>query len=208
MTARLLIPHLARAVSWGPLGAAMLLAVAAQVSVLADEPLEWAVLSGLWLAAGVLGAGSGFALPDLMGSTVITPVPRWVRQWLRTGLVLLPAVLVWVSIYVGVRRVVGPALTWPTGYVILQAAVCGLLPIAAAAVGARYRDTTIAALAGPAVQGVLLVVTLFFTQQASPWSMPEPGGWTVAQQGWPVALALALVTLVLANRESTSPAGA
>ncbi|MEU8655968.1 hypothetical protein [Actinoplanes philippinensis] len=208
MTIRLLIPHLARAVSWWPFGAAVALAVLAQVSVLADEPLDWAVLSGLWLAAGALGAGAGFALPDLMGSTVITPVPRWMRQWLRTGLVLLPAVLVWALIYVGVRETVKPELTWPAGFVILQAAVCGLLPIAAAAVGARHRNTAAGALAGPAVQGVLLVGSLFFTEQESPWAMPGPAGWTAAQHGWPVALVLALVILLLANRESTSPASA
>ncbi|MEU4156217.1 hypothetical protein [Actinoplanes sp. NPDC026670] len=206
MTVRLLIPHLLRAVPWWPLGAAALLAVLVQVSALAEKPLGWAVLAGLWVAAGALGAGAGFALPDPMGSTVITPVPRWVRQWLRAGLVLLPAVLVWVLIYVGVQAAVAPEITWPAGFVILQAAVCGLVPVAGAAVGARCRDTTTGALAGPGVQGVLLVGSLFFTEKASPWSMPGPDGWTVAQQAWPVGLALVSVTLVLANRESTSPA--
>jgi uncharacterized integral membrane protein len=206
-TTRLLIPHLVRAVPWWPFGAAVLLAVLAQMSVLAENPLDWAVLSGLWLAAGALGAGAGFALPDAMGSTAITPVSRWVRQWLRAALVLLPAVAVWALLYIGVRQAVASHITWPAGLVILQAAVCGLLPVAAAAVGARYRETTTGALVGPAAQGVLLVGSLFFTQQASPWLMPGPTGWTAAQQVWPIALALLLITLLLANRESTGPAG-
>jgi hypothetical protein len=206
--ARLLIPHLVRAVSWWPLGAAIVLAMLAQASVLATEPLDWAVRSGLWLAAGVLGAGAGFALPDLMASTVITAVPRWVRQCLRAGLVLVPAGLVWALIYVGVREAVKPEITWPQGYVILQAAVCGLLPMAAAAVGARYRDTTTGAVLGPAAQGVLLVGSLFFTGRASPWSMPDTEGWATAQQVWPIALALVLITFLLANREATGPASA
>ncbi|MFC4066039.1 hypothetical protein ACFO0C_13960 [Actinoplanes subglobosus] len=204
----LLVPRLARAVSWWPLGAAIALAVLAQVSVLAAEPLDWAVLSGLWLAAGVLGAGAGFALPDPMASTVITPVSRWVRQWLRAGLALVPAVLVWALIYVGVREAVRPEIVWPEGFVILQAAVCGLLPMAGAAVGARYRDTTTGAVVGPAVQGMLLVGSLFFSERASPWVMPGPEGWAVAQQVWPIALVLVLITFLLASRETKSPAGA
>lgn len=204
-----LIPHLARAVSWWPLGAAILLAVLAQVPAVASaEPSSWAVLTGLWLAAGVLGAGAGFALPDPMASTVVTPVSRWIRQWLRAGLVLLPAVLFWTLLYVVVRRAVAPVVTWPDGFVVLQAAVCGLLPVAAAAFGARYRDTATGALLGPVTQGVALVVTLFFTEPNSPWSLPAADGWTTAQRVWPLALLLVVLSLLLANREAAGPRGA
>lgn len=200
---RLLIPHLARAVPWWPLAAAVPLAILAQVRVLADDPPALAVLAGLWLAAGVLGAGAGFALPDLMASTVVTPVPRWVRQWLRTTLVLAPAAAVWASLYLAVRRAAAPELTWPDGIVVVQSAVCGLLPLAAAAVGSRFRDTATGALLGPLVQGVALVASLTVPAKSSPWSSPTSGEWSAAQGAWPAALVLVLLTLSLANRERT-----
>ncbi|MDI6099053.1 hypothetical protein QLQ12_30460 [Actinoplanes sp. NEAU-A12] len=208
---RLLIPltgHLARAVSWWPLGVAIPLAVLAQAPVLATEPSLRAVLTGLWLAAGVLGAGAGFALPDLMAATVVTPVPRWVRQWLRIGLVLAPAVLIWAVLHAVVRWAVAPEVTWPGGFMILQAAVCGLLPMAAAAIGARHRGTATGALLGPAAQGLVLVVTLFFAERSSPWSMPSADGWTTAHRVWPVALIVVVLSLLLANREAAGPHGA
>jgi hypothetical protein len=194
---RLLVPHLVAAASWWPLLAAVPLAALAQFAVLLDEPPERAVLTGLWLAAGVLGAGAAFALPDAMASTVITPVPRWVRQWLRTGLAVTPAGLIWISLYLLAERASGVDLT---GFVALQAAVCGLLPVAVTAVATRRRDSPSGALPGPVAQGVVLVGTLFLPDRSSPWSVPS-GEWTAVQRAWPVALALVLVTLLLANRE-------
>jgi uncharacterized integral membrane protein len=205
---RLLVPHVIRAVPWWPFAAAAVLAVVAQVPALRSNPDPRWVLTGLRLAAAVLGAAAGFALPDLMAATVITPMARWRRQWLRLAVLLLPAILVWSSIYVVVRAMVGPALSWPAGFVILQAAVCGLLPLAAAAVGARYRNSAAGALPGPVTQGVAVVLTLFLTERASPWPVPVSAEWTTAQRGWPVALALVLLTLLIANRETTRPGSA
>jgi hypothetical protein len=198
---RLLLPHLARAVPWPPLAAAALLAVAAQFPVLLDRPSAPAVLFGLRIAAAALGAAAGFALPDLMASTVVTPLARWRRQWLRLAVVLPPAVLLWTGLYLTVRGLVPPELTGPGGYVILQAAVCGLAPVAFAAAGARYRDTAPAALVGPVAQGVALVVTLFFRERSSPWQVPIDSRWTAAQRVWPAALVLLLAVLMAANRE-------
>ncbi|MBO3742002.1 hypothetical protein [Actinoplanes flavus] len=193
--------HLIRAVPWWPFAAAVALAVVAQLPVFLAEPPPTMIVIGLRLAAAVLGAAAGFALPDLMASTVISPTPRWRRQWLRLMVLLVPSVLVWTLLYLAVRDAAGPVATWPHGFVILQAAVCGLLPVAAAAVGARYRDEATGALSGPAVQGGVLVVSLFFTDRNSPWAVPAGDDWTTAQRCWPVALALVLVTLLAANRE-------
>ncbi|MFC7528965.1 hypothetical protein [Actinoplanes sp. GCM10030250] len=214
----LLVPHLVRAVPWWPLVGAVSLAILAQLPLLAEEPSGRAVLTGLWLAAGVLGAAAAFALPDGMASTVITPVPRWVRQWLRTGLVVLPAGVVWALLYMAARHIAGPEAVGDglvagagigagavggAGFVVLQAAVCGLLPVAVAAIGARYRDTASGALFGPVAQGMVLVGSLFFSDRASPWSVPGAGEWTTAHRVWPVALVLVLGTLLWGNREPT-----
>nr|GID90161.1 hypothetical protein Ade03nite_90850 [Actinoplanes derwentensis] len=187
---------------WWPFAVAVLLALLVQVPVLQAESQLGMTVIGLRLAAAVLGAAAGFALPDLMAATVITPVARWRRQWLRLAILLVPAMLVWGLIYVGVRSTGGVGETWPAGFVILQAAVCGLLPVAAAAVGARYRPEATGVLFGPTVQGVVLVGTLFFSDQSSPWPIPVSNGWTAAQWCWPFALVLILATLLLANRET------
>lgn len=197
----LLARSLARAVPWWPLVAATPLAVLSQLPVLLAEQVPGLALPGLRLAAAGLGAAVCFALPDRMASTVMAPSPRWVRQWLRVALALLPAMAVWALLYLAVVALGGRPVVGPTGYITLQAAVCGLIPLAAAAVAARYRDDLGAALAGPLVQGVVLVGTLLFTGTKSPWPIPPETGWTVAQLCWPPALALSAAVLLLANRE-------
>ncbi len=197
----LLTRPLARAVPWWPLAAAAALAVLSQLPALLAEPTPGLALPGLRLAAAALGAAVCFALPDRMASTVMAPSPRWIRQWLRVALVLLPATTVWVLLYLAIVAVNGQIVVGPIGPVTMQAAVCGLIPLAAAAVAARYRDDLGAASAGPLVQGVALVGTLFFTGTKSPWPIPQETGWTNAQLCWPPALALSAAVLLLANRE-------
>ncbi|WP_430779634.1 hypothetical protein [Actinoplanes sp. G11-F43] len=201
-----LAAHLARAVPWWPFAGAVALAGFVQSpTLLVAEPHPRMAVTGLLIGAGVLGAAAGFALPDLMASTVITPVPRWRRQWLRLVLLLVPSMLVWVVLHAAVRAGAGPSVTWPAGFVTLQAAVCGLLPVAVAAVGARYRDEAGGALLGPVAQGIAMVVSLFFTGRSSPWSLPVDADWTTAQRVWPVMLALVVIVLLLANRETACP---
>jgi hypothetical protein len=197
----LLAKPLAQALPWWPLAAATALAVLSQLPALLAEPPPGLVLPLLRLAAAVLGTAVCFALPDRMASTVLAPSPRWVRQWLRVALLLLPATAVWALLYLAVVAVNGSLVVGPTGYLIMQAAVCGLIPLAAAAVAARYRDDLGVAFTGPLVQGVALVGTLFFTGTKSPWPIPPETGWTVAQLCWPAALALNAAVLLLANQE-------
>ncbi|WP_213453333.1 hypothetical protein [Rhizomonospora bruguierae] len=197
----LLLKPLARAVPWWPLAAAATLAVLGQLPVLFAEPVAGLALPGLRLAAAALGAAACFALPDRMASTVLAPSPRWVRQWLRLALNLIPAVAVWVLLYLAVVAVGGRLVVEPAGYLTLQAAVCGLIPLAAAAVAARYRNNLGAALTGPLVQGVALVGTLFFPGTRSPWPIPPETGWTVAHLCWPPALVVSAAVLLFANRD-------
>ncbi len=130
----------------------------------------------------------------------MAPSPRWVRQSLRVALNLMPAVAVWVLLYRAVVAVGGRLVVGPAGYLTLQAAVCGLIPLAAAAVAVRYRDDLGAALTGPLVLGVALVGTLFFTGTKSPWSISPETGSTDALC-WASALVLSAAVLLLANRE-------
>lgn len=102
----LLARSLARAVPWWPLVAATLLAVLSQLPVLLAEPVPGLALPGLRLAGAGLGAAVCFALPDRMASTVMAPSPRWVRQWLRVALTLLPAMAVWALLYLAVVALV------------------------------------------------------------------------------------------------------
>ncbi|GAA5178598.1 hypothetical protein GCM10023322_06140 [Rugosimonospora acidiphila] len=197
----LLVRPLARAVPWWPLAAAAALAALSQLPALLAEPAPGLALPGLRLAAAGLGAAVCFAMPDRMASTVMAPSPRWLRQWLRVALTLLPAAVVWALLYRAVVAVGGRLVAGPAGYLTLQAAVCGLTPLAAAAVAARYRDELSAALTGPLVAGVALVGTLFFTGTRSPWPIPAQPGWTVAQLCWPVALAVNAAVLLFANRD-------
>ncbi|MEU4621139.1 hypothetical protein AB0G04_14310 [Actinoplanes sp. NPDC023801] len=199
---RLLASHLVRTMPGWTFLMAVLLAVALQFPALQSEPRVTMVLAGLRLAAAVLGAAVGFALPDLMASTLVTPVARWRRQWLRIAIPLMPAVIIWAGLYMTVRQIAGPAVTWPHGFVILQAAVCGLLPVAAVAVAARHRDDALGGLAGPLAQCVALVGTLFFIGRGSPWPPPATTDWTTAQRSWPVALVLVVIVLLAANRET------
>ncbi|WP_200216767.1 hypothetical protein [Micromonospora coerulea] len=122
-----------------PLAAAAALALLSQLPALLAEPVAGLALPGLRLAAAALAAAVCFALPDRMASTVMAPSPRWIRQWLRVALVLLPATTVWVLLYLAMVAVNGRLVVGPTGHVTMQAVVYGLIPLAAAAVTAQYR---------------------------------------------------------------------
>lgn len=199
--ASLMIRPLIQAISWWPLGAAVVLAVLGLLPPLLSEPATGLALPGLRLAAAALGAAVCFALPDRMASTVMTPSPRWLRQWLRLALVTLPAGAVWALLLLWMIAA-GDQVVEHSRFLMLQAAVCGLLPVAAAAVAVRRRDTMTAALAGPTTQGIALVGTLFFTGARSPWPIPTTPTWSTAQCSWLPALALTAATLLIANREA------
>jgi hypothetical protein len=199
--AALMIRPLIHAISWWPLGAAVVLAALGLLPALLGEPTAGRALPGLRLAAAALGAAVCFALPDRMATTVLTPTPRWLRQWLRLTLTLLPAGLVWALLLLSTIAAGADQVRGASGFLLLQVAVCGLLPVAAAAVAVRRRNTVTAALAGPVTQGVALVGTLFFAGARSPWPPPATGTWSAAQCSWLAVLVPTVAVLLAANRD-------
>jgi hypothetical protein len=194
----LLVGPLSRAVPWLPLAAAAGLSVAAMLPALLGAAAPAAQVWGLRIAAMLLGAGASFAMVDAMAPLTMTATPRWLRQWLRCTLVAVPAAAVWgVLCLVAVQT--APAL--PLGDLLGEALGCFLCGLVGAAVAARARHTTTAALAGPATQGVLVVGTLFLQGDRSPWALPGAPSWADVHVGWWMAVPVLIVVLVGANRE-------
>jgi hypothetical protein len=199
----LLLGPLARALPRWPVAAAAGMSVLLLTSVLLiDLNPRFGALPALRVAAGLLGAGASFAMVDRMAPTVVSPTPRWLRQWLRVALAALPAATVWLILYGFVRTTPGADLDAPARDLIVEALVCGLSGMAGAAVAARIRHTTTGALAGPMTQGALCAVTLFLAGAYSPWLMPYRVNWDLVHRYWIWPLPLIAVVMVLANRET------
>jgi hypothetical protein len=198
----LLVAHLIRAVPWLPFVAAAGLAFAAMVPALLGATAPAAQVWGLRITAVLLGAGASFAMVDAMAPLTVDPTPRWVRQWLRFGVALIPATAVWGGVYLLASAAMphdAPAL--PTGDLVAEAAVCYLSGLAGAAAAARVGDTMTTALAGPATQGAFLVATLFLPGKSSPWSLPGATNWADAHRFWWAAIPILVVALLAANRD-------
>ena len=69
--AALMIRPLIHAISWWPLGAAVVLAVLGLLPPLLNEPSAGRALPGLRLAAAALGAAACFALPDPVAAAAV-----------------------------------------------------------------------------------------------------------------------------------------
>ena len=163
-----LVGPLARAIDWLPIGvtAPFALALAAIVSPGRDLDVL-SVLLALRAAALLLGAAAAFALVDAMTpSSGALPVPRWMRQWLRTAMAFAAVAAVWGAAYTiaGVRLAPGAPL--PLADTALEAAVCVLAGLAGAAAAVRRVGGRQAA---SALLGVLLAGSLFLTGDLSPW---------------------------------------
>ncbi|MFH9424274.1 hypothetical protein [Streptomyces sp. NPDC017529] len=98
--AGVLLGPLVRAVDWKPVLATAVLSLgmaAATMPGAVVEPDSAAVT--LRMAGVLLGAAAGFALVDVAAVvTTVTPAPRWLRQWIRTLLVMGAAAAVWAVI--------------------------------------------------------------------------------------------------------------
>ena len=89
---QLFVP-IARAADW-----TALLVVSAVTIGLAGiaRPVPVVLLLVLRLSGLLLGAAAAFILIDPMAtSTAATPVPRWLRRWLRVAMALGPALTAW-----------------------------------------------------------------------------------------------------------------
>jgi hypothetical protein len=190
----LVVPSV-RALSWSPLaGAAVLSLVAAQLArLVAGHPGQPLAVLVLRLAAVALGAGGSFAMVDRMGALTV-PTPRWLRQWIRVGLVVLPMAAGWVAIAAFLHADLSAGLAG-------EAVACAGVGLAAAAVAGRHRHTASAALAGAVTQFVLLVGTLFAPERYSPWAPPGNPHWSTVHRWWWGAAAATALALLLANRD-------
>jgi hypothetical protein len=199
--AGLLIPPLARAVPWLPPAAATGLAVAATLPAFLGAPAPAAQVWGLRITAALLGAGASFAMVDPMAPLTLTPTPRWLRQWLRFTVVLIPAAAVWTGLYLLAAAVPVDVPALPTADLVAEAVVCYLSGLAGAAAAARVGHTMTTALAGPATQGALLVATLFLTGENFPWPLPGAPGWADVHAVWWWSIPVLVAALLAANRD-------
>ncbi len=197
-----LVGPLCRAVPWWPLAAAVVLGVLVLLPAVAVDGGPYRALPGLRLAAMLLGAAASFAMVDAMAPTVVAPTPRWLRQWLRCALAVVPAAVAWAALYGTVRVLAGPAALGPGADLTVEALACGLAAVAGAAVAARNRHTATAALAGPLTVGVLVAGSLFLTGSASPWVDPSHPQWDRMHGYWGVAVAVVVVVLLVGNRDA------
>ncbi|MEU7890885.1 hypothetical protein AB0B54_35755 [Microbispora bryophytorum] len=203
-TALILVRPLLRAVDWAPLAWTWLASAAVIVTAAltrgAVVSCDAVVLSRL--SAGAMGATAGFALVDPMAyGTLATPVPRWLRMWLRTALAAGAALTAWgttLSLIVVFLPQGSPLLA---GDLALEAAACVLTGLSGAAVAVRLRPRhgRSAALAGAAAQFGLLTVTLFLTAELWLWPLQDDPQWPVAHRLWLALLPLPVACLLLAN---------
>ncbi|MEH1168464.1 hypothetical protein V6V47_24070 [Micromonospora sp. CPCC 205539] len=198
----LLLRPLVRAVPWGPPAVAAVLSGLAVLPALLDDPAPGVGLWGLRAAAMLFGAAASFALVDRMAPLTIVPTPRWLRQWLRLIVILVPAAIGWLALYAMVRGAVGGAALGSAGDVVVEAAVCGLTGLAGAAVAARHRHTSTAALAGPGTQATVVAASLFLSGRYSPWPVPGEPNWALVHRYWLAVLPVIVVVLLLANRDT------
>ncbi|MFF0180921.1 hypothetical protein ACFYPF_17640 [Micromonospora sp. NPDC005223] len=186
--ALLLLRPLIRAVPWGPPAVAALMSGLAVLPALLDDPAPGVGLWGLRSAAVLFGAAASFAMVDRMAPLTVVPMPRWLRQWLRLMVMLVPAAIGWLVLYAMVRSALGAAAIGPAKDLVVEAAVCGLTGLAGAAVAARYWHTSTAALAGPGTQAVLVAASLFLSGTYSPWPVPGTPNWSPVHRYWLASL--------------------
>ena len=196
----LLIGPVVRIVPWIPVAAATTVSVLALLPAMADASAPASQIWALRIAAVLLGAAASFAMVDPMAPLSVTPTPRWLRQWLRVAVALLPAATVWVSLYAVAASTLAQGRL-PFGDLAVEAAGCALAGVVGAAVAARRGHSMTTAVGGPATQGGLMVATMFLPSKYSAWPMPETAQWERAHDWWWMALPVLVVGLGLANRD-------
>ncbi|SPL90046.1 unnamed protein product [[Actinomadura] parvosata subsp. kistnae] len=201
MTALLLIRPLVRAVDWQPI--AVVAALSATLAVVlqpGDGLLPHHGVLLLRMAALLAGAAAAFILVDAMAlSTEAVPVPRWLRQWLRTVMAVMAAAAVWgimCAIVIGHLPADSPDLL--SGAAV-EATLCVLIALAGTASAVRHTQGKQAALAGAVVLLLFYVVAQIFADNALPW--PTHPDWDRVHLWWLRALPLPLLVIGLAHRD-------
>ncbi|AGL13541.1 hypothetical protein [Actinoplanes sp. N902-109] len=178
----LLVGPLLRTLPIGPMAAGGALAVLAVTPALLGAPAPGSQVWGLRIAALLLGGAASFALVERMPLVAVTATPRWLRQWTRTALGVLPAVVVWLALF----ELTGVS----SGDLLLEASAGASAGVAGAAVAARHGHSATTGLAGPATQALLFAGTLFL-----PTSV-----WDAGPRWWLAALGGCLLVLLAANQ--------
>ena len=207
----LLVGPLARIVPWVPAVTAAALALLALLPAVLGAPAPDTQVWGLRIAAVLLGAGASFAMVDMMIPLTVTPTPRWLRQWLRFVIALAPAAGFWWGLCLLAAASMpgdgpgGVALALPVADLAVEAAVCGLVGVAGAAVAARSGHNRTTGLAGAAIQALLLAMSLVLSGGWSPWQLPPAGTWDQVHRYWSMALLVCAAVLLAANRDEWPP---
>ena len=196
----LLVGPVVRIVPWVPVAAATVVSALALLPAIADASAPASQIWGLRIAAVLLGAGASFAMVDPMAPLSVTPTPRWLRQWLRVAIALLPVAAVWGCLYAVADSSAAPARL-SAGDLVSEAIVCALAGVVGAAVAARRGHSLTTAVAGPATQGGLMVATLFLPAKYSAWPLPAAAQWETAHDWWFWGVPVLVVALGVANRE-------
>lgn len=200
-----LVSPLARAVSWTPLlVAASVVPVIALLLSTTEAGLTPDVALNLLRAAAVLmGGGAAFALADDMAATTgALPVPRWLRQWTRTVLVVAVAAVAWVGSYLLTVLPLAPSAALPWPGIALEASVLAGTGLAAAAFAVRRVPERTGAAMGIVAASALTLGSLLLTGSWSPWAAPGDARWDSVHLGWLLALLLPLAALALAHRDT------
>lgn len=196
-----LLGPLIRAVDWTPVAAVASVSVGLALATTPGSPVEPDNAAITLRMAGVLlGAAAGFALVDTASATtMVVPVPRWLRQWLRLLLVAAPIAAVWAGTFLilSVRLAEGAELAAPG--LATEAIVCLLTGLACTAFVVRQRPERLAAVIGAAVLLGLAVITLPWFEAV--WPYPGSPRWDKVHQVWLAVLPVPLVGLFLAHRE-------
>ncbi|MEV6982930.1 hypothetical protein AB0M95_16935 [Sphaerisporangium sp. NPDC051017] len=204
----LLLRPLTRAIDWTPVGVAILVTAAAAALIRSGSPAglhATDALVVLRMSALLLGSAAGFFLVDPMtDSTAAEPIPRWLRQWIRTALAIATSAVAWTCVYAITSSRLGPTASLPTAGLVLEAAVCVSTGLACTAFAVRHRTERSAGLAGGAALLALFVVTLFFQDDLSnmsPWPMPNNPHWDSVHLIWLMVSPLPVIALTVANRD-------
>lgn len=196
----LLMGPAVRMLPWVPIGVASVLSLLAMLPAMMHASAPAAPVWGLRVSAVLLGAGASFAMIDPLRVAAVTPTPRWLRQWIRTGSVLVPAVIVWLVLFTVADT---PAAVLPGRDLAVEAAVCGLIGLVGAALAARSTDASnVTGLTGPASQAALIVGSMFLRGRGSPWPLPPAPTWPLVHRWWSLALLILVLALIAANGET------
>ncbi|MEV4113799.1 hypothetical protein [Nonomuraea sp. NPDC049695] len=191
----LLIRPLTRAIDWKPLA----LTVPVTVGLMAPLGLLFPeiALGVQRMSALLLGGAAAFGLADAMDpDTAAAPVPRRLRQWLRTAMTVIPATLAWAAVHVITAR------GMPLREVVVEAAVLLLIGLVVTGFAVRHRA---AGLAGGAALLIVIAATiplLGVLPDVLARTLPGLAAGDAALSGRLACVPLWLGCLALSNRES------